>query len=185
MKVLGILFDNNMNWEPQVQSCTKKCAKLTHALRYLRRHLNNNQMRQVTTSFLFSVLMYGSEVWYHKHLSFNLKQRIRSTHYKALRITYGRKLSRDQIDQKSTRATPDEWSNGRTSPLQKSSWTQSSINSPLDSINISCTKVTVKAESQDTSICLTQVQGKLVDSRLKTDYVWCRDRLNLNGPTVF
>jgi len=61
------------------------------------------------TSFVFSVLFYGSEVWLHRNLSFSLKQRIRSVHYRALRLVHGRTRTRAEIDQISQRATPDKW----------------------------------------------------------------------------
>jgi len=109
MKVLGLQFDTGLTWEPQVMQSISKTTKLLHGLKFLRRHLDVNQMKQVTTSYLFSVLFYGSEIWFHKQLSFHLKQKIRSIHYKALRLTYGRDLSRDMLDKISGRATPDEW----------------------------------------------------------------------------
>ena len=44
----------------------------------------------------------------HRNLAFNLKRRVRSAHYRALRLIHG-KHSRDQLDQLSMRASPDEF----------------------------------------------------------------------------
>lgn len=110
MKVLGLQFDSMMSWETQVSNTIAKTTKLLPELKFLRNHLNVNQMKQVTTSYLFSVLFYGSEIWYHKQLAFHLKQKVKSIHYKALRMIFGRNLTREEIDKISGRATPDEWS---------------------------------------------------------------------------
>jgi len=47
------------------------------------------------TSFLFSVLYYGSEIWSYKHLSFMFKESVRSIPFKALRTVFG-DMSRDE-----------------------------------------------------------------------------------------
>jgi len=52
----------------------------------------------VVTSFFFSVLLYGIEVWFHQHLAFHLKRRVRSIHYKVMRLVYGKSLSRSELD---------------------------------------------------------------------------------------
>jgi len=110
MKVLGLLFDAGMTWDNQVNQAVAKTTKMLHGLNHLRNVLSMRQLRQVTTSLLYSVLFYGCEIWLHKHLSFYLKRKVRSVHYKALRIIYGKNRSRDELDQMSERATPDEWS---------------------------------------------------------------------------
>jgi len=111
MKVLGIVFDDALSWTTHVEKTTAKCARMLHGLKHIRRTLNLSQAKQVITSYFFSVLFYGCEVWYHKHLSFFLKQRVRSAHYRALRLVFGKRLTRDEIDMISGRASPDEWSN--------------------------------------------------------------------------
>ena len=62
------------------------------------------------TSFYFLTLYYDIEVCYHRGLSFHLKQKTRSAHYRAMRLIYG-DLGRDQLDAVGQRATPDELSN--------------------------------------------------------------------------
>lgn len=110
MKVLGITFDSNLNWSSQVSKVISKTNRMLHGLKKIRRHLNRQQSKQVTTSFYFSVLYYGIELWYHRNLAFHLKQKIRSAHYRALRLIHGEK-TRDQLDMEGKRATPDEWAN--------------------------------------------------------------------------
>ena len=44
------------------------------------------------------------EVWYHKHLGFNLKRKIKSSHYRALRVVHPDVKSRAELDMISERA---------------------------------------------------------------------------------
>lgn len=108
MKVLGIIFDDRLNWGPQVRSAITKTNRMLHGLRKIRKYLSVKQSTQITTAFYYSVLYYGIEVWFHRHLPFHLKQKIRSAHYRALRVIYG-EASRQHLDLIGGRATPDEW----------------------------------------------------------------------------
>ncbi len=110
MKVLGIQFDTKMCWSEQVSNVIKKTNRMLHGLRKIRCYLDARQAKWVTTSFYFSVLYYGAEVWFHRHLSFHLKQKIRSAHYRALRLIHGDR-DRLELDMIGQRATPDEWAN--------------------------------------------------------------------------
>ena len=110
MKVLGLTFDSQLTWSSQVKGVIKRTNRMLHGLRRIRRFLNTEQARQVVTAYYFSVLYYGLEVWFHRHLAFHLKQKIRSAHYRALRLVHGDK-SREQLDQEGKRATPDELAN--------------------------------------------------------------------------
>ncbi len=61
------------------------------------------------TAFYYSTLFYGAEVWLHRNLGFHLKQKVRSAHYRALRVIHGQEKTRDELDVISERATPDEY----------------------------------------------------------------------------
>lgn len=110
MKVLGIMFDDKLKWSEHVDGVVKKTNRILHGLRQIRGILNKEQSKCVVTSFYFSVLFYGCEIWLHRHLSFHLKKKLRSAHYRALRLVYGKEKSRDDLDKMSGRANPDEWS---------------------------------------------------------------------------
>ena len=109
INVLGLTFDSKLTWEAQVSRTISRTNRMLHGLKRIRRFLNTEQAQQVMTSYYFSVLYYGLEVWFHRHLPFNLKQKIRSAHYRALRVIYGDR-SRQELDLIGKRATPDEWS---------------------------------------------------------------------------
>jgi len=68
----------------------------------------NRSLHDFSFQFWCTVVKY-SEVWYHRHLFVHPKERIRSCHYRALRLVYGKQKTRDELDQLSFRATPDEW----------------------------------------------------------------------------
>jgi hypothetical protein len=113
MKVLGIIFDTSLSWAPQVNNAISKSNRTLHGLRLIRNHLTKEQAKQVLTSFYFAVLNYGLEIWFHKQLSSNLKQKIRSCHYRAIRLILGpnsKMMHRADIDIISQRAPPDELS---------------------------------------------------------------------------
>ena len=86
-----------------------KTNRMLHGLKKIRRYLGGDQAKQVVTAFYYSSLYYGLEVWYHRHLSFHLKQKIRSAHYRALRVIHGNR-TRAELDAIGLRATPDELS---------------------------------------------------------------------------
>jgi hypothetical protein len=110
MKVLGIIFDDTLSWTYQVKNVISKTNRIYHGLKHLRKLLSADQHKTATTAYYFSVLYYGAEVWYHKNLAFQLKQKIRSAHYRALRLIKKNPMtSRDELDQTCGRATPDEW----------------------------------------------------------------------------
>ncbi len=114
MKVLGIIFDHGVTWAQQVSNALSKFNKTLHGLRLIKRHLSQAQLKQAITSFYFSVLYYGMEIWLHKNLSFSLKQKVRSCHYRALRMllsSSSKMTSRSEIDILTQRASPDELSN--------------------------------------------------------------------------
>ncbi len=116
MKVLGLMFDSKLTWNLQVNNVISRTNRMLHGLRKIRRFLNIDQMRQVATAFYFSVLYYGLEVWFHRHLAYHLRQKVFSAHYRALRLIYGNR-TRDQLDREGKRATPDEVSNFSTAKL--------------------------------------------------------------------
>ncbi len=89
MKVLGIMFDDLMSWDHLVKSVIKKTNRTMHGLKLIRKHLDTSQARKVITAFYFSSLYYGVEVWYHRHLSLHSKQKIRTAHYRGLKLIYG------------------------------------------------------------------------------------------------
>jgi len=111
MKVLGVTFDPMMKWDAQVQKAVQKSSRMLHGLKNIRKYLSHSQASQIATSFFYSVLYYGCEIWHHRYLSYHLKQKVKSAHYRALRMIYGIKKTRDELDKIGRRANPEEWAN--------------------------------------------------------------------------
>jgi len=85
MKVLGMMMDNNLKWESQVNKIVSKVKSLNFGLRYLRRHLSITEIRPILFSQVISHITYGCMVWFHA-LNYKQKTKIKSTFYQTLRI---------------------------------------------------------------------------------------------------
>ena len=111
MNILGLTFDNKLNWGDQVTRTIAKAKRVLYGLKSIRRYLSDREFRQVLTSHFYPVLMYGSEIWY-SCSSYRDRARIESIHYRALRIMFGdwkNAISRVSLNRLAQRATPSEW----------------------------------------------------------------------------
>ena len=110
LNVLGILFDEKMCWEPQLELSMSKCQRLKPALRCLSSKLKKSEMLQVITSHFYSRLYYGSEVWYHSLTQIN-RNRLSAIHYYPLRLAtknFSKLISRKTLNLETQRASPNE-----------------------------------------------------------------------------
>ena len=55
MNVLGVIFDNKLNWGPQVANVICKARKALFAVRLLRKFFNDHEMRLLLESYFYSV----------------------------------------------------------------------------------------------------------------------------------
>lgn len=112
MKVLGINFNQNLTWDDHVLKNINNCQKILHGLRMVRKFFDEQKhFSQITTSFLFSKLFYGVEVWSYDLLRYNTRSKLDSFYYKACRLIlkdYENRLSRQTIDNQIKRATPKQ-----------------------------------------------------------------------------
>jgi len=108
MRVLGIWFDREMRWQTQLRVVREKGKRLPAQLMFLRRRFSDEQISQVITSNYFSVLYYGSEVWYDS-LSFKDKNPISPIHHFPLRLIvrdFKHRFSRKQLSFLTKRLRP-------------------------------------------------------------------------------
>jgi len=63
VKILGVMFDSQLNWRIQGSKVIKKCSSLSYSLRLLNNILPRNIHRQVIFSHFISHLMYASPIW--------------------------------------------------------------------------------------------------------------------------
>ena len=63
VKYLGIIFDNKLNWAPQVTNITKKIASGCWAIANLRKFVDIKTLRVIYFSLVYSHLTYGISCW--------------------------------------------------------------------------------------------------------------------------
>ena len=110
INVLGVIFDSKLQWNEQVSNCLKKANKSLCALKLIRRYFNTNELLQILTSNVYSILYYNSEVWYLPSLKKCLKQKLFSFSANALKMAlhYPKQLiSFINLHKIAKRATPE------------------------------------------------------------------------------
>ena len=110
INVLGVLFDSKLNWNSHVAQAISKAKKSLFALRLLKRHFNNDQMRILLDSNFYSVMYYNSVVWLTPNLSSEMKQSLLSLSANALRscLNLDYDLSFDNVHKISKKCTPKQ-----------------------------------------------------------------------------
>ena len=93
MNVLGVIFDCKLTWGPQVANAICKAKKALFALRLLRKFFNEQEMRLLLDTYLYSVLYYNAVLWLTPELCANLKQALLSISANALRSCMMRNCS--------------------------------------------------------------------------------------------
>jgi hypothetical protein len=69
--VLGIIFDNHLEWSKQVDNNILKARQSTQAFRRIKDYFTDREKNMLITSLVFSKMYYDSEIW----LLPNLKER--------------------------------------------------------------------------------------------------------------
>ena len=85
MNVLGVIFDNKLNWGPQVANVICKARKALFAVCLLRKFFSDHEMRLLLDSYFYSVLYYNAVIWLTPELSSSMKQSLLSISANALR----------------------------------------------------------------------------------------------------
>jgi len=114
MKILGVIFSQNLDWSEHVIKNINSCQKILHGLKQIRKYFTTEKYTTVLTSFLFSKLFYAFEVWSYDLLNYQTKNSLDSFYYKCLRSIlndHQNLISRDIIDRTIKRAKPIELSN--------------------------------------------------------------------------
>ena len=74
MNVLGVAFDNKLNWHKQTELAVSKSRKSLHAIKSIRKHFSKKKLSQLLKSNYYSVLYYNSEIWHIPSSSRNSKK---------------------------------------------------------------------------------------------------------------
>ena len=111
MNVLGIIFDSQLNWNQQVANTVTKTNRAIHCIKQIKTYFTKNELQQLVTSNVYSILYYNSEVWNIPTLHIRQKQLLLSTSANALKICtpeYHDRMSYARLHSLNKRGTPDQ-----------------------------------------------------------------------------
>ena len=112
INVLGVIFDQKLQWQEQIASCALKSNRALSAIRLIRKFFTTKELLQLVTSNFFSILYYNSEIWHLPTLKQNLKKKLMSLSANALKLCINfdtRMVSYDKIHEMTRRATPEKY----------------------------------------------------------------------------
>ena len=102
---LGVLLDNRLTWDRQIDKATTDSRKALQAVKIVRKYFNKEETVKLVTSLVFSRLYYGCEAWLLPTLKEDLFKKLYSQSGKILKII-DTDLSYVQLHKKYKRATP-------------------------------------------------------------------------------
>ena len=111
INVLGVIFDQKLQWSDQIANCVTKSSKSLVAIKMLKFFFNTTELLTFVTSNYYSVLYYNSEIWHLPSLRSNLKQKLLSSSSGAIRacVKYcTRNISFENLHAMYHRATPEK-----------------------------------------------------------------------------
>ena len=120
MRILGILFDDRLNWKQHVNEVVNKATIKLNVIKHMRKFFTSKQFANVITSQIFSRAYYASPVWLNECLNAPHWKRLNAVHYRALRMIVGdtkRKMSHTKLNAITNRAPPRRWSNYATASI--------------------------------------------------------------------
>ena len=112
MNVLGVVFDQKLQWGDQINHCTSKANNAITAIRMIKKYFTTKELLQLVTSNVFSTLYYNSEIWHLHSLKGTLKQKLLSTSAKAIKMCVKyctNDVSFYELHKKFNRATPENY----------------------------------------------------------------------------
>jgi len=99
MKILGVLFDRQLNWNAHVAKVIRTCSSVSYSLRVLNNILPRKIHKEVIFSHFISHLTYASPIW-GGTISYRNKGKLSSCLNKALRLhcyDFKRELSNEEL----------------------------------------------------------------------------------------
>jgi len=112
MKVLGIQFQTNLQWDKHLEKIKTKARMVLGKLRFISRYLEREQMKKIVTSHYYGMLYYAALVWLSEVTTSRAWKLLTSLHYKGLRVAcrdFKQKIKKNVLDQMFNRATPQKW----------------------------------------------------------------------------
>jgi hypothetical protein len=111
MSVLGIIFDSKLHWDYQVCNSIDKANKSLQAIRLIKKYFTRVELLTLLTSYFYSRLYFGAQVWLIPSLKKNLKNKLFSASGNALKLLSPEIESFKLLHKMHKRATPTMWQN--------------------------------------------------------------------------
>ena len=108
ISVLGILFDAKMEWAQQVEKAARKARTALQGLRLISKFFTVGEKLTLLTTFFYSRLYYGSQIWLLPSLKKTLKSKLFSASGNALKLLE-KDASFKDLHKKYNRATPTQF----------------------------------------------------------------------------
>ena len=112
VNVLGVVFDQKLQWAEHISHCIAKSKRELTAIRMIRKFFTTKELLQLVTSNIFSILFYNSEIWHLTSLKGTLKQNLLSCSATAIKscVKYcTRDVSYQDLQKTYNRATPEKF----------------------------------------------------------------------------
>jgi Reverse transcriptase (RNA-dependent DNA polymerase) len=114
MRVLGIEFDDQLNWNKHIEFVINASKTSCYGLNHLRKFFEQDEMISIATSLAYSRFYYGSNVWYGPMTHRLYKKRLKSASVGIIKSALGLfdwYISYDDLHEVSGRGTPEQFSN--------------------------------------------------------------------------
>ena len=111
MNVLGVTFNSKLNWQEHISKTVVKSKKSLQAISIIKKHFDQNELKQIVTSNYYSILYYNSEIWHLPTLTRPTKQLLISASSAPLKICthlYDLSMSFDTLHTITKRASPPQ-----------------------------------------------------------------------------
>ena len=112
INILGVIFDQKLQWADHIAHCVSKANKALLAIKLIKKFFTTKELLQLITSNFYSIMYYNSEIWHLQSLKVTLKQKLLSASARAIKICT--KMKTDEISfiklhEIYGRATPDKF----------------------------------------------------------------------------
>ena len=108
ISVLGLVFDSKLDWSQQVEMSARKSRAALQGLRMIAKYFTTQEKLCLLTTYVYSRLYYGAQIWLLPSLKLTLKNKLYSASGTALKLL-DRSLTYKELHKQFNRATPSQF----------------------------------------------------------------------------
>jgi len=86
MNILGITFDQQLNWSNHIQKTVNKLKGVNQCIKHLKKYFRGEDLLTLVKTKILALLYYGSEVWFGPHTKKNLVKKVEKVCKQNLRV---------------------------------------------------------------------------------------------------